>query len=128
MKEWVINNKELILKMDKEFILKAESPFLFTAFSLILIELEKNPNYLVKFPVMLDATCSGIQHFAGLLLDYELAAQVNLIKKDGVDKVEDLYQSLVKPINKAINNYGMDNTFEYSNLIDVKLSRKELKS
>jgi DNA-directed RNA polymerase len=114
--------------MDKEFILKADSPFLFSAFCLNIKNLEKDPNYLVKMPVYLDATCSGIQHFAGLLLDYELASQVNLIKVEDDDRVKDLYQSLVKPINKAINIYGMDNSFEYSELMDVKLTRKELKS
>jgi len=42
-------------------------------------ELDKNPDYLVKLPVFLDATCSGIQHFAALLQDFELGSKVNLI-------------------------------------------------
>jgi DNA-directed RNA polymerase len=111
--------------MDKDFILKAESPFMFSSFCLIIKELDKNKNYLVKLPVTLDATCSGIQHFAGLLLDFELASQVNLIESN---KVNDIYKSLINPINKAINDYGMNNSIKYSNFTYVRLSRRELKS
>ena len=45
------------------------------AFCLVLRELNKDPNYLVKLPVFLDATCSGIQQTfrrATLIKDYEL--------------------------------------------------------
>ena|ERR1700712_3742419 len=65
-----------------------------------------------------------MQHFAGLLLDYELASHVNLLEDD---KVKDVYKNLVKPINKAINIYGLDNS-EFYNLTYVKLTRKELKT
>ena len=123
--EWVKSNMNLILNMDKEFILKAESPFLFSAFCLVLIKYDKDPNTPINFPVSLDATCSGMQHFSGLLLDFELASQVNLLQDN---KVNDVYKSLVNPINKAINIYGMDNFTEYSKLMNVKLTRRELKS
>ena len=42
-------------------------------------ELDRDPNYIIKTPVFLDATCSGIQHLAALLRDLELGTIVNLI-------------------------------------------------
>jgi hypothetical protein len=123
--EWVLTNKNKIIEMDKDFILKADSPFLFTAISLVLKNLHNNPQYEVKLPLFLDATCSGCQHFAGLLLDFNLASEVNLIKNS---KVKDFYQKLIPSINKAINIYGTENPTHYSNLMHVKLTRNELKS
>lgn len=48
-------------------------------------ELHKDPNAIISTPVFLDATCSGIQHFAALLQDQELATQVNLTPSTGKD-------------------------------------------
>jgi len=42
-------------------------------FCLTLKNIHDDPNYKVKLPVFLDATCSGIQQLATLLLDKELA-------------------------------------------------------
>ncbi len=33
---------------------------------------DKDPQTKIYTPIFLDATCSGIQHFAGLLKDYDL--------------------------------------------------------
>lgn len=60
--------------------------------------------------------------FSGLLLDYELASQLENNKK----KI--FYQSLVKPVNGAVDSYGIENSLEYSKLSEIKLTRKELKS
>jgi DNA-directed RNA polymerase len=101
--EWVNNNIENIYSMNKEFILKAECPTIFAAFCLNMKKLKENPDYIVHTPVFLDATCSGIQHFAAMLLDCDLAREVNLIKSTTSD-VKDIYKLLTAPINKAINN------------------------
>jgi len=89
-------------------------------------ELDKNPDYLVKLPVFLDATCSGIQHFAALLQDFELGSKVNLIPQSDNQPVEDIYSEIIKPINLALNNYGKEN-LDYINLSLIKLNRKILK-
>lgn len=123
---WVENNMENIINMNKDFILKAENKFCFTAFCLIMKELKMNPDYIVKMPVFLDATCSGIQHLAALIKDKELAAEVNLVDIPGVDKPSDIYQSLVEPINEAIHAKGAEG-FKYANLLEVKLRRKDVK-
>lgn len=124
--EWVNNNIENIYSMNKEFILKAESPTIFAAFCLNMKKLKENPDYVVHTPVFLDATCSGIQHFAGMLLDCDLAREVNLIKSTTSDDVKDIYKLLTTQINKAINNSWKkdDSLFIFS---EIKLSRRELK-
>lgn len=89
--------------MDKDFILNAESPTLFAAFCLIMKKLKTNPSCEVNFPVFLDATCSGVQHIAAMILDKNLAEHVNLINNESEDKVNDFYSKLIPAINKAIN-------------------------
>jgi len=112
--------------MDKDFVLKAENPVNFAAFCLNMKKLrDENKNYIHYTPIFFDATCSGIQHFAGMLGDVTLANEVNLIKSN---KVNDIYQSLVKPINDSIKE-GCRNTeiFKNHDIENIDLGRKELK-
>lgn len=123
---WVKNNYEKIINLDIEFIKKAESNFLFAAFCLTLKNFHEDPKYIVKLPVFLDATCSGIQHLATLLLDKELAKKVNLTPQTNSDNVQYIYSEIMIDINKAINNYGILNP-DFSSLADVNLTRDILK-
>jgi hypothetical protein len=123
---WVKDNYLKIINLDIEFIKKAESKFLFAAFCLTLKNIHDDHNYKVKLPVFLDATCSGIQHLATLLLDKELAKKVNLTPQTNSDDVQDIYSEIMVDINKAINNYGILNP-DFSSLADVKLTRDILK-
>ena len=90
-------------------------------------EIHNNPNAIVKTPIFLDATCSGIQHLAALMKDLELGANTNLLPSNMEDKPEDLYSLLLVHINKKVNEYGVNNP-EYGNLEYIKLSRKEIKT
>ncbi|RKF76580.1 putative DNA-directed RNA polymerase [Golovinomyces cichoracearum] len=110
--------------MDPDFILKAESPALFAAFCLTMKKLKLNPDSEVNFPIFLDATCSGVQHFAAMLLDLELATYVNLINTE--DKVNDFYSKLIPEINNAINKKWLEGE-EYYKFQDIKLDRSILK-
>ena len=121
--QWVKDNIANILKMDPLFLCEADSPYLFTAFCLNLRRLDKNPKAIINMPVFLDATCSGIQHLAGLLNDFNLGRKVNLVPSDTVN---DLYSSMLKPINNNINKFGRDNV-EFNSLSQVKLTRKIIK-
>ena len=104
--DWVEQNLENIYNMDKDFIIKAESPTIFAAFCLTMRKLRDNPDYMVYNPVYLDATCSGVQHFAAMVLDLELSKYVNLIKTN--NDVNDFYSALIPKINKAINDRWLD--------------------
>ena len=99
-------------------------------------ELRSNPDYIHYSPVFLDATCSGVQHFAAMLLDEDLAQQVNLINnEDGNEKVNDFYTSLLPHINKAINEKWINEKINKQNIKtdltcfkDIELKRSHLKS
>ena len=123
---WVKKNLPKILKMDQLFILGAEDPILFASFCLIMRKLESDSNTKVQLPVFLDATCSGIQHLAGLILDYELGSRVNLIAQTEDTPVGDIYSELLNPINKAINEYGEINK-DFAELADIIFDRSILK-
>lgn len=125
--DWVNKNYEKIINLDKELILKAESPFLFTVFCLNMREIHNNPGAVIKTPVFLDATCSGIQHLAGLMKDLELGVNTNLLPQTEDDIPEDIYSYLLNIINEAINNYGKEH-IEYNILTFVKLERKHIKA
>lgn len=123
---WVTENYDKIISLNKEFILKANNLFLFLSFCLIMKEIHNNPNSKVHMPIFLDATCSGIQHLAALIQDYDSGMKVNLIPQTINDKVGDIYSDLIDPINKAINLHG-ENNLEYSEFKKIKLNRKHLK-
>ena len=67
-----------------------------------MIQIRNNDNYEVKFPIFIDATCSGIQHVAAMIKDFNLASNVNLIKQTPKEKVQDLYGKLLVYINNAL--------------------------
>nr|QWO71391.1 RNA polymerase [Arthromyces claviformis] len=125
--KWVKNNYKKIINLDKELILSADLPFIFTAFCLNMKEIHINPKAIIKTPIFLDATCSGIQHLAALMKDLELGANTNLLPSNKEDKPEDIYSVLLDHINKKINEYG--NKYpEYGILKLIKLTRKEIKT
>lgn len=123
---WVKNNYDKIINLDRDLISTAENKFIFAAFCLNMKEIHNNPKAIIKTPVFLDATCSGIQHLAALLQDLELGSHVNLLPKEETEVPGDIYTEITEPINKAINKYGEEN-LEYSNLSIVKFNRKILK-
>nr|QWO71393.1 RNA polymerase [Termitomyces bulborhizus] len=123
---WVKTNYNKIINLDKNLILSADNPFIFTAFCLNMRDIHNDPKTIIKTPVFLDATCSGIQHLAGLMKDLELGTHTNLIESSYQNKPEDIYSMLLKPINEAINNFGLENP-EYIELSLVQLTRKEVK-
>jgi Autographiviridae RNA polymerase len=124
--QWVKDNYDNIIKMEPSFILKADSKFLFVAFCLCLKELNSNPKQIIKLPIYLDATCSGIQHLAALMRDFETGSKVNLIPQKESDKVEDIYSFLINPINEAIRKFATENK-DFQILKDIKLERVHIK-
>ena len=124
--KWTQENMEKILSLDPLFIKGAEKKFTFTALCLLYKQLEENPSYEVRLPILFDATCSGIQHLAGLLRDEELSREVNLQEQSESDSVADIYSKLALPINEEINRVGIED-YKYINLRYVKLPRSVLK-
>src|SRR5258708_2225874 len=108
-----------------DFIFKADYRFAFISFCLAYINYKKNKK--VYLPVSLDATCSGIQHFATMLKDIELAKSVNVIPNpEQKDKVQDIYSEMIEPTHKILKEFANDNP-KYHKLGMVKLNRKLIK-
>lgn len=127
---WVKFNYDKILAMNKEFMLKADAKYIFAAFCLIIKQLHKNSNAIVRLSIFLDATCSGIQHLSALMKDEESASRVNLLEQNVNDNVRDIYADIVVPVNKAINKFGLTSNLKenYDRFKKVALTRKEIKS
>lgn len=123
---WVCDNYQKFINLDPDLILSAENKFTFAAFCLNMRNLHNDPSFVIKTPVFLDATCSGIQHLAALMQDIELGVPVNLTPYKEDEKPGDIYSELIPPINEAINKFG-DESVEHSTLSLVKLDRKILK-
>jgi DNA-directed RNA polymerase len=90
--------------------------------------LHKNSNYKVKFPIYIDATCSGIQHFTAMLRDIELAGYVNLLPQNEKDFVDDFYSEMLEYINQEIRIIGNEANTIYSNFKNIVLTRDEVKT
>jgi DNA-directed RNA polymerase len=96
--KWIDSVHDLIIALDKDFILKADSPIKFAAFCLAYCSYINNSSTIIRLPVFLDATCSGLQHIACLLGDAALGELVNL---KGNSR-RDLYSETVPVIQEAL--------------------------
>lgn len=122
---WVDQNESKILNVDIDFILKADSRFAFISFCLAYKRFKAGKK--VHLPIWLDATCSGIQHFATMIKDEELAISVNVITNpENKDKVQDIYSEMIEPTHKKLKEISNDNPKFYK-LGMVKLNRKLIK-
>lgn len=92
-----------------------------------MIRLKDDPQYSVKLPVFIDATCSGLQHFAAMMKDLDLAENVNLKPQMPMDRVKDLYTDLLEIINEEISNVGYSTGSLYPFLKYVELTRDIVK-
>jgi len=123
----VDNNKDKIISLDKDLINQSKEKLQFLSFCLTMKKLNVDKNCVVKMPIFLDATCSGLQHLAAMLKDSQIGALVNLISKSEDESVSDIYEVLVNPINKEINKVGKNKNNNHPLLKDVKLTRDILK-
>jgi len=84
---------------------------------------------LVHYPVPLDATCSGIQIYSGLLMDEEGARAVNVINND-TGKPADIYKEVADVVERRLmsGDYPKEFTFTDAegNFTEVKTHREAL--
>ena len=114
--------------MDVDFMLRADSRFAFVSFCLAYRRFKAGKK--VHLPIWLDATCSGIQHFATMLKDVELAKSVNVISdpnSSGLnEKVRDIYSEMIEPTYKKIKEFVYQNP-SFFKLLNVNITRKLIK-
>ena len=83
--------------------MEADKPFGFLACCFELLDislLDDASTYESHIPIALDGSCSGLQHFAGLMLDEGLAKAVNVVSTGGTPM--DIYQMVVDKVNNLL--------------------------
>ena len=87
-----------------------DSPYLYLAWCFEYSDYINNPNtFRSHIPIALDATCSGIQIYSGLLKDGEGASQVNV--RGNTRK--DIYQNVANKVNEYLFKH------EYNKFLDI---------
>lgn len=88
-----------------------DSPFLFLAWCFEYADYLDNPDgFTSHIPIALDATCSGIQIYSGLLRDRDGAMAVNVVG----DTREDIYQRVADKVNEYLRNGDYPKYIEYT--------------
>ena len=100
--DWVDQNRDAIAAAGRdpwlrpEFWLKADKPWTFLAFCRAYSQwLDHGPGYVCTLPVTVDCTCSGIQHYSGMLRSEEMGAMVNLVDND---EPQDIYSKVMSRV------------------------------
>ena len=100
--DWVLEHDQLITGagndpwLNSEFWMRADKPWCFLAFARAYKEFKQNGwGYICHLPVMLDCTCSGIQHYAALLRSESMGKSVNLISSD---RPQDIYSEVMSRV------------------------------
>lgn len=89
---------------------EADNPLQFLAWCFEAKAYEDNPTeFLSYIPIGLDATCSGIQIYSGLLKDREGAEAVNVIG----DTRQDIYQRVADKVNEYLEKGDYNKTITY---------------
>jgi DNA-directed RNA polymerase len=114
------DNKNEFNKFIKE-ISNVKEPIQFLA-SLLSIDKAHKTGYS-RQPILFDATCSGLQHLAGICGDLTLAKYVNVI---GDNKIRfDMYEEASKYIITEISNLDPSEKKELENIIITRSSVKK---
>ena len=89
-----------------------DSPYLYLAWCFEYADYVKfgRDNFISHLPIGLDATCSGIQIYSGLLLDEEGAIAVNVIGKTR----SDIYQKVADKVNNYLLTGDYPKTLVYT--------------
>lgn len=89
---------------------EADEPFMFLAWCYEFVSYKDNPKeFRSTLPISLDATCSGIQIYSGLLLDGEGASAVNVT---GTTR-KDIYQKVADKVNYYLMNGLYNKTLDF---------------
>lgn len=114
---------------NREYWKDADSPFLYLAWCLEYAEYLRSPlTFISHLPIGLDATCSGIQIYSGLLKDRDGASAVNVIG----NKREDIYQRVADKVNHYLLTGDYPKEIEYTtadkqkHIVDTNLVAQEL--
>jgi DNA-directed RNA polymerase, mitochondrial len=104
---------------------EAKEPLLYLSFCFSYADYLADPTSICVNPVALDATCSGIQIYSGLLKDKKGAMAVNVINGDQ-DKPNDIYKDVADQVELDLANEEFDKTIDYTTKDKVSHSTSTL--
>jgi DNA-directed RNA polymerase len=93
----------------------ADEPYIFLAWCFEYAAWISNPrDFKSHIPIALDATCSGIQIYSGLMKDNKGAKAVNVVNSDNNQSIADIYGEVATCVNKYLETLDYPKTFEYT--------------
>lgn len=93
---------------------KADNPWQFLAGCFAWADYESGET-VCRLPVVIDGSCSGIQHSAALIADEEAGRRVNLVPREADEKPQDIYADVADRANEILE--------EQAKLIDQRAYR-----
>lgn len=109
--------------IDKFKINELSEPFQILSIFMTCLNISQGNNVVFN-PILLDASCSGIQHISSLTLNKDLASNVNVYTESfniNDENPVDFYSYAVILINTKLSNS------DYPNIRNIKLNRKVIK-
>lgn len=98
-----------------DFWARADKPWQFLAFCHAYQEFShQGYGYRCGLPIMLDCTCSGIQHYSALLRSEEMGALVNLT--DGDDGPSDIYKTVIEAVLEDLRSQDSEHARKWLTL------------
>jgi DNA-directed RNA polymerase len=118
---------EIIASPENDLWLKADEPLMFLACALELKGFVNNPKEFVsRLPILLDATCNGLQHLSAMTCDIHLAQRVNITKSTIYNNPRDIYSELLPAIKEKVLSM-IEKDKSISNLKYLNITRKLVK-
>lgn len=124
--KWVDENLDKIINIDSMFWTKADDKLIALACCFELKGYYEDPNFESSLPILIDATCNGLQHLSAMMHDVNLAEKVNLLESSKEMKPEDFYSFMIDPIKSKINELA-SKEIEYSKLALLNIDRSFIK-
>lgn len=102
---------------------EADEPYLFLAWCFEYADWVTNPSGFLSFlPIALDATCSGIQIYSGLMKDNRGAEAVNVVNHNNNQVIADIYGDVATCVNKYLELGDYESEINYSTSDGVQRS------
>ncbi|ORY88691.1 hypothetical protein BCR41DRAFT_343728 [Lobosporangium transversale] len=125
--EWVDENINKIIDVNSMFWVNADDKLIALACCFELKGYYEDPeNFESSLPILIDATCNGLQHLSAMIQDINLAEKVNLLESSKEMKPEDIYSFMIEPIKSRIKELSFKD-IEYSKLALLNIDRSFIK-
>ena len=109
---WVDKHHNDIIGMNPQFLVKAKNLPLFVAFCFEYkkcMSCEKPVDFISHLPILVDATCSGLQHLSSMIADINVGKSVNLVESH---VIQDIYNNIAQVVNVNLQlDFQLDRNF-----------------